>query len=329
MKTLVSATILLVSLTNAIAQSSSGIAAVRPSSLQQRSAAATADNTLSQTQSIVIATNQPQQVGDLEDQAREMVLVVPTPDLKGEAFAAITEDMTVMCRIFDKTVYPSARLPSRYAEIALLNRLPWRQTARTQGLYLDGYGAVFFFQVDFPLVPAPQQKEQPKPDEATDRVWSQTWNELRGQEEPRDGDDTAPAYDAQKVENLKTALVKTLRHAANLRARPQDQITVVIASQTRTSTRTSREQLLRGLHYSLEAQSAGPMPKGAKWGAAAAAYPAATLVLRVSKADVDALAAGQLTAEQFAPRVQTLWSTTQPQTPEPPSTPSPSPAPRL
>ena len=36
--------------------------------------------------------------------------------------------------------------------------------------------------------------------------------------------------------------------------------------------------------------------------------PAATLVLRISKADVDALAAGKLTAEQFAPKVQTLWS---------------------
>ena len=55
--------------------------------------------------------------------------------------------------------------------------------------------------------------------------------------------------------------------------------------------------------------------------------PAATLVLRVSKADVDALAAGKLTAEQFAPKVQTLWSGAQPQPQEPPSAP-PTPASR-
>ena len=321
MKTLVSATILLVSLTNATAQSSSGTAVVTASPLQQRSPAA--DGLLS-TESVVIATNQPQQTGDLEDQGGDTVLVVPTPDLKPEAFAAITEDMMVMCRIFDKAVYPGKRSTgvSIYLDRGYSLGRPLAQPGRTQGLYLDGYGAVFFLQVDFPLVPAPQQKEEPKPDEATDRVWSQTWNELRGQEEPPD-DDASPAYDAQKVDNLKTALVKTLRHAANLRARPQDQITVVIASQTRSSTGTSKEQLLRDFHVSSGRRPLGPTRRIAKRAADPVAYPATTLVLRVSKADVEALAAGQLTADQFALKVQILWSMTQPQPPASPSTPAP------
>ena len=181
----------------------------------------------------MIAGNQPLRIGDLEDQAREMVLVVPGPDLKPEALTAITEDLTVMCRILDKTLYPGKR--STGASIYMgkgssLGRLLMQQTGRSQGLYLDGYGVVFFVQVDFPLVPPPQQKEEPKPDESADRVWSQTMNELRGQEEKRDAEKTGPAYDAQKVESLKATLIKTLRHAANLRVRPDDQITLVVGS---------------------------------------------------------------------------------------------------
>ena len=59
---------------------------------------------------------------------------------------------------------------------------------------------------------------------------------------------------------------------------------------------------------------------GARAGGASA-DPAATLVLRASKADVDALAANKLTADQFAAKVQTLWSATQPQTSDAPPTP--------
>ncbi|MBN1505886.1 MAG: hypothetical protein JW955_03525 [Sedimentisphaerales bacterium] len=323
MKTLVSTAILLVGVTQAVAQSSTGTVVVTPSPQQQQGTGAT-EGRSGHTRSIVMAGNQAQQVSDLEDQAGETVLVVPTPALKPEALAAITEDMTVMCRIFDKAMYPGRRSTGVSIYFDRNNSLGrfWTQAGRTQGLYLDGYGAVFFCQVDFPLVPGSQQKQDEKPEEATDRVWSQTWSELRGQEEPRSGDDEAPVYDAQKVDNLKATVIRTLRHAANLRTRPQDQITIVVTSQTRPLTGKAQEKALKdfygsrrlslGLTLTNAGRAGNPLPGAAP-----------TLVLRVGKADVDALAAGQLTADQFASKVQTLWSATETQAPESPSTPSP------
>jgi len=329
MKTLVSATILLVSLTNAMAQSSTGTSAVSPASVQPQpartppgttEATAVPNGRRSGVSSAVIVGNRSLQTGDLEDQAREMVLVVPGPDLKLEDLAGITEDLTVMCRIFDKALYPSGRSTrgrsayARTGDVPLLGRLLAQQGDRTQGLYLDGYGAVFFVQVDFPLVGPPQEKEGAKPEEPADRVWSQTMNELRGQQEPRDAAATGPAYDAQKVESLKAALTKTLRHAANLRVHPQDQITVVVGSQG--AARGSAQEHLRYLYSSRQYRVLVPTTNR-KRPDTADADPAATLVLRAAKSDVDALAAGQLTPDQFAPKVQTLWSGVQAQPPEP------------
>jgi hypothetical protein len=307
MRTLVSVTLLLIPFATVAAQSSGASASW---------------NGLVSQPSVVVATDAPRQVNNLEDQA-DTVLVVPTPDLKPEALSAITEDMTIMCRIFDKAVDPGKRstgvglyLDQRRA----FGRL-FAQPGLTQGLYLGGYGALFFVEADFPLVPGPQQKQESKPAEATDRVWSQTWNELRGQEQPGSGEDEAPAYDAQKVDTLKATVLKTLRHAANLRTRPQDQIAVVITSQTRALT---GKAVQRGLRYSV--QQSGHLSLSSRTSSregTSVSNPAPTLVLRVSKADVDALAAGQLTADQFAAKVQTLWSTAQSPTPEAPASPAP------
>lgn len=328
MKTLVTIAILVTSLTNAMAQSSSGTSVVWQAPGQQQPPGASSGwasttpvvlATEEPGSSVVIETNQVQQVSDLEAQAREMVLVVPGPDLKAEAFGAITEDLTVMCRIFDKALYSGKRPTGAWAYASRSDSLGWLFTQRpgsTRSLYLDGYGAVFFVPVDFPLIAPAQQKEEAKPDESADRVWSQTMNELRGQEEKRDGEATGPAYDSQKVENLKAALVKTLRHAANLRVRPEDQITIVVGSRSAV-TGSHHQQLTQ--RYVSKYRGAAPASRNAQRPDAPEADPAATFVLRVLKADVDALAAGKLPAEQFAPKVQTFWTRAQSQPQETPA----------
>jgi hypothetical protein len=328
MKTLVTTAILVISATNAMAQSSVGTSVAWPSAAPQQPAgassgwASTTPGVLATEEpggsSVVIAGDQAQQVGDLEAQARQMVLVVPGRDLKPETFAAITEDLPVMCRIFDKALYPGKRSAGAWAYMSRGDSLGWlftQQSGRTQSLYLDGYGAVFFVQVDFPLM-APQQQEEPKPEESADRVWSQTMNELRGQEDRRDNEATGPAYDTQKVDNLKATLIKTLRHAANLRVRPQDQITLVIGSHAAMGgVLQEHAQWL----YPQQRRVLVPM-NNPKRPDSPEPDPAATLVLHTTKADVDAMAAGKLTADQFALKVQTLWSAARPQTAEPPLT---------
>jgi len=327
MKTLISATILLLCWTDAPAQVavSSSSSAPAALSVQQQPATTTPDAALSKLQSAMIEVNQLPQAGDAGDRARDVVLVVPGPDLKPEMLAGLTEDMTVMCRIFDKALAPGGRSTGTTlytGRAGALSQWFLKQTGRTRGLYVDGYGAVFFVGVDFPLVAPPQQNEPAKAQDATDRVWSQAVDELRGRQDVHATDKTWPAYDPQKVDTLKATLIKTLRHAANLRLGPQDQVTVVAGSQNQSSTAAVQQQL-RHLYQRSAGRRPTPTPSNANRPDNPAADPAATLVLRVAKADLDALAAGKLTAEEFSPKVAVLWSWTRPQVPESPATPSP------
>lgn len=233
------------------------------------------------------------------------VLVVPGPDLTGEGIGQITEDLAVMCRIFDKaTVWAGRMLPGQTAATIPVDvsgiDIP-ENRVRTQALYLEGYGAVFFLPVDFPLA-APPQGQIPTPKESPgDPVWSQAANELRGvpQTTPKAA---APQYDAQKVENLKAALIGTLRHAANLRARrPNDVVTIVV---------TTRQNLAVGRGA---ATLRGMDPYGSPYSQPQAAAPTSAdaptvLILRTNQSDVDAVAKGGMSREQFATRVQLLMS---------------------
>ncbi|MCL5282872.1 MAG: hypothetical protein M1376_23555 [Planctomycetes bacterium] len=258
-------------------------------------------------------------VGDpfLPEQTQENVLVVPTPDLPVESLTDLTEDLSVMCRIFDKSVPATGSGGFAYGTQG--DSLRWvigQQSRGTQGLYLDGYGALFFLRVDYPL--APTQKEdagQAKPKESGDSVWSQTVREMNGQ--PGDESQSArnaPAYDAQKVENLKKTLVKTLAHASNIRMRrPQDVITLVVGALD--DARVSGYGRFRSAGWGTARTS--PVRPGTAQPPAAIRNPAtAMLILRITKADVDALAKGQLTSAQFTEKVQILWSSFEQGTPE-------------
>jgi len=326
MKTLISATLVLLCWTDAPAQvaASGNTAAPAASPMQQRYAITAAQPSVSIAQTPKIEVNGFQWSGDAGDRAQDAVLVVGGPDLKPETLATLTEDLTVMCRIFDKALQPRGRSTAATfssGRRGALNSWFLQQTGRTQGLYVDGYGAVFFVGVDFPLVAPPQQNAPAEAQDAGDRVWSQTVDELRGRPDVDTTDEARPSYDPQKVDTLKATLIKTLRHAANLRMSPQEQITVVAGSQNQGSM-VGVQQRLHFLYQQSANRRATLTPSGTYRLDKPAADPAATLVLRVVKSDLEALAAGTLSAEQFAPKVLTFWSWTQPPAPESPANPT-------
>jgi len=248
----------------------------------------------------------------LPEQAQENVLVVPMPDLPAESLADLTEDMTVMCRIFDKSLTPTrASTGFAYGSQGDVFRFAaGQQTRGTQGLYLDGYGALFFVHVDYPLLPMePQEPSQAKAKESADTVWSATVKEMSGQPgEDQQAARSAQTYDPQKVENLKKAAIKTFAHASNIRMRrPQDVVTLVVGALD--DDRASDYRRSSTARFGTSATS--PVRPGTgKSQPAARNSAAALLVLRVTKADVDAFAKGQLTPAQFTEKVQSLWSPT-------------------
>jgi len=266
-------------------------------------------------------------IGDpfLPDQVQENVLVVPTPDLPAANQAELAEDLSIMCRIFDKSV-PATGNNVSFAYGDRADSLRWviaQQGRGTQGLYLDGYGALFFIRADYPLAPTEKQEvAQAKPKEPVDSVWNQTVREMSGQ--PGDESQSArntPTYDAQKVENLKKTLIKTLAHTSNIRLRrPQDAITLIVGAVD--DTRGSGYGRMGGIGAGRSAVkpgvAAGPAQPGARNPATA------LMILRVTKADVDAFARNQLTLIQFTDKVQVLFS---PSVSNPPATSTTGPTP--
>jgi uncharacterized membrane protein YgcG len=155
--------------------------------------------------------------------------VVRTSELAPEETESLQEDLSVMNHIIDRAVAESVGAASAGRTVMGIEYFPpGGQNQRT--LYIEGYGALFFVNVNFPLL-GPQEKANeagaPAP---ADSAWEQAKQELYGRES-----DLAPAqpsvenYSQQKVASLTRALAKALRNARNIRnLKPDEVLTVCI-----------------------------------------------------------------------------------------------------
>ncbi|MFH1883424.1 MAG: hypothetical protein ABIL62_12015 [Planctomycetota bacterium] len=86
------------------------------------------------------------------------VLVIPAAELKVEDLAAITEDMSVMSRIFDNKL-SQARLTLGRGGLTTVrfnsSFFEW-DSRTTEAIYLEGYGALFLMKVNILLSPPPE-----------------------------------------------------------------------------------------------------------------------------------------------------------------------------
>jgi hypothetical protein len=165
-----------------------------------------------------------------------------------------------------------------------------------QSLYLEGYGVVFLMKMDFPLSPPPQvqKQDETETEEDGDKVWRDTRRQLYEPEKlakPKKSD-SAPKYDAEKVENLKTTLTEALKHAANIRTLKADES--VILSITGSSSMSSGVKAVRPIPNTnkvLVVDQNGKtyeVDSGGRMGLAAPTV----LVIRAKKADIDSFAKG-------------------------------------
>jgi len=155
-------------------------------------------------------------------------LVIPTAEeIKPEDLIAVMEDLNVMARIFDKKLAQLQPLRARFR-----SGLGWtfssRDSCSTGAMYIQGYGALFLTNVDFPLSPPPKAEEvKETKEEDIDPVWEQMKQEMYEPEDVsrrrRTDDRPEEKYDPEKVENLKSTLIKALKHAANIRGLKSDE----------------------------------------------------------------------------------------------------------
>lgn len=164
------------------------------------------------------------------------VLVIPNTKIKTEDLAAITQDLQVMAHIFHK-IFTGPRL----VEGIFMNYGDFfgRGSRATEAVYLQGYGALFLMEVNIPLSSPPKAKETEK-DENTqkaDSVWNQAKQEIF---QPSASlttrrSDSGEQYNAEKVEELKSRLIKALKHAANVRnLKPDEWIILTVISKGRS-----------------------------------------------------------------------------------------------
>lgn len=240
------------------------------------------------------------------------VLVIPTAEIAPQDLFTMMEDMTVMCRIFDKRLAQSQPLRGRFS-----SSLGWTffsQDSRSTGaMYVQGYGTLFLTKVDFLLSPPPEAPEEKKTkEEDTDPLWTQMRQEIYAPEEVsrrrRADDRPEEKYDAEKVAELKETLIKTLKHAANIRGLKPDEsvILTVIGKDSRSAGVTIQaigrtgEILVEDKNNKIVSIVEAPSLSDIGFSSPT------VLVIRAKKSDIDAFAKGQYNFDQFRQCTQLL-----------------------
>lgn len=221
-------------------------------------------------------------------------LVVRSSDFDSKAQSALEEDLPVMSHILEKALedkfsgQPHARKAMGIDVVFSWSSNPIRS------LYLDGYGAVFFLNVSFPLVQPPKSEPRKEPAE-TSSTWEEARQEIYGQR-VETKPTTAPAeeYDQDKVNKLKDAILDALKNSSNIRElKADDSVTVCIFGGAGRSARTA-PAAKRGSGFTT-LQNYVWVLGDSRTGRARGTV----LTIRVRKADADAFAKGKLDLDEF------------------------------
>jgi len=237
------------------------------------------------------------------------VLVIPNTEITVEDLAAITQDMQVMSHIFQK-IFTGPRL----IEGLFMNygKFFGRESRATQAIYLQGYGTLFLMEVDFPFTPPAESKEKPKDTKEADSVWQQAKQEIFHPSPSRSNRafESTEIYDAEKVKELKSRLIKALKHAANIRnIKPDEWIILTATGKGQQASMTFLKDMdAAGPGWNLSTtRLRGRRTDGKEVIVTNLSRPVSTvLTIRAKKSDVDAFAKGELDYDKFREKVQIL-----------------------
>jgi len=233
------------------------------------------------------------------------VIVVPAGQMNLDELTAATEDMTVMTRIFQTALGQSGRTTG----MAFIYGAPFG-TPGAQSIYLQGYGALFMTKVDLPLSPGPEATEAPDKSAASDidPVWQQTRQEIFAPETAGLGtkrDEEAVQYSKEKVEELKTNVIKALKHAANIRnLKPEESVVVTITGRGVANVETIRTLPETGQVVVVQGGETRVFTGLSSDELLTQMSVPTVLTIRAKRADIEAFAKGDLDLESFRNKVQ-------------------------
>jgi hypothetical protein len=241
------------------------------------------------------------------------MLVIPDTEIKAEDVAAITQDMQVMSHIFDKIFQGPRLIEDMFRDYG---KFFGRGSRATQAIYLQGYGTLFLLEVDFPFSPPPKSTTKEEQPEDTDSIWQQAKQEIFSPTQFTRVQPSEDKYDAEKVKELKSRLVKALKHAANIRnIKPEEWIILTVHGADQKGSgivmyeiRTKGPPVLSSSNRSGSFNSGYGLSGGAGGGmmepGQKQASQGSVMTIRAKKSDVDDYAGGKLDFEQFNEKVQ-------------------------
>lgn len=264
-------------------------------------------------QALPVFSDFPDVVQWLGGESRDPVartLIVTAEETSESKLAELREDLAVFSRILGKAAGEERRRGRDMALGIVVSTFPTLR--RPEALYLEGYGAVLLLSVPFPLAAPTAEKDEPTPNPPADSLWERTRRELFGGQpggppppDPFRGefwerlvpDAKAAPYDASRVEKLRRDLTEALQHGTHLRhVKPEEYLVVAVTGTGAAPRREVRVERRLGRAGATETRREQVVSSTATPGAE-------TLVLRVKKAEADALAAGRISLEEFCQRV--------------------------
>jgi hypothetical protein len=243
---------------------------------------------------------------------RSLVIPKDPPDPKN--LTDTEEDMSVMARILEKAVNIKRPKSERSATAGVWSL--GTPSSAPKNLYIEGFGALFFLNVSFPLLPPATKEQSSESKSETDGEWEKTRNELYHPQSsssdlsfnfsPFDSGSyvytTGPAeeYDEDKVTQLKENLTGALKNASHIRRlKGDDTVTVIVTGRNPAPIAkvTSRR--------SQNGSSSSSSSSSSSWSTSRSGSqaPAARLIIRAKRSDIESFQKDKLSPDDFRKKV--------------------------
>jgi len=241
------------------------------------------------------------------DSLTEPVLVIPGKAMDPQAIDQVVEDLSVMGRILEKNAFGEYYTLGGFGDMRVydLYRVSTRNAAgpgllfptlgRAKPMYLGGYGAVFFIQVGYPLLPPPEAPKEQPAGQQEDSVWAEAKRSVFEPQArpalPQAESEAVEPYYREKVDEVRSALVVLMKHAGNIRVlEPAEWVAIVVQGPAASAVRDAQDPSKTATTQPTVTAVAGKT----------------VMTLRATKADVDLYAKGQLNQRQFEQRLQVV-----------------------
>ncbi len=177
----------------------------------------------------------PTRAKSLSQISSRKVLVIPATNVKVEDLVEITQDLQVMSHIFDERFKEPRTIKGMFTDFG---DFFGRDNRETEAIYIQGYGTLFLMEVNFIFTPPPKSQEQEDEETAedVDPTWQRAKQKIFSPQGLGGGSEfvSEERYNVEKIDQLKTELIRTLKHAANIRnLTPDEWIILTVIGQSR------------------------------------------------------------------------------------------------